>query len=271
MSGTQKRKSFPSPDTSFQDVADRIFDDFLGRFEEKINDPGMDRNEIVRDTLYRLYAGGIPDFARLYDHTFPIGARAQLACFDPRGVTLDAESCSDIDINLYFSRKPLIWFWLMFDRSPLGLNSNLGIKLRRMLAPYIFKSVGKNFRCAGAARWTFGYKLTVGHDVVIGHDALLDDRGGLDIGCNVTVGDSVKIYSHSPEPNVAGPVNKARTVIGDRVRLCFHTTILPGVHIGEGALVEPMSLVTRNVKPHQVLAGTPAESVTLKSKARARS
>lgn len=270
MPGTEKPKKQPYRELKPPEQIETIFDDFLARFETKINDPKLNRNEVVRDTLHQIYLGDIADFTRLHDYKFPIGARALLACFDPRNAALDPEYYSDLDPELYYPRKPLIWFWQMFDRSPLGLNTHLGVKLRQVLAPYIFKKVGKNFRCSAFVQWSFGYNLSIGDDVVIGRQTLLDDRGGLDIGSHVSIGEFVIVYSHAPEVTDVHSVNKAKTVIGDHVRLGFHSTILPGVHIGEGAVVEPMSVVTRNVKPHHVLAGVSAESVTPKPKSRSK-
>jgi acetyltransferase-like isoleucine patch superfamily enzyme len=270
MAGTQKQKRQPYRDLKPPDRVQTIFDDFLARFEENINDPKLDRNDVVRDTLYQLYLAAVPNFTRLHDYKFPIGARALVACFDPRNATLDPEYDSDLNPDLYSPRKPLIWFWHMFDRSPLGLNAHLGLKLRQMLAPYIFKKVGSNFRCAALVQWSFGYNLSVGDDVVIGRQALLDDRGGLDIGSHVQIGEFVVAHSHAPGAINEGSVNKDKIVIGDHVRIGFHSTILPGVHIGQGAVVEPMSLVARNVKPHDFVAGTWAESVSPQPKGRAK-
>jgi hypothetical protein len=54
----------------------------------------------------------------------------------------------------------MIWLWQMFDRSPLGQNSLLGHRFRRMLAPMIFRSVGENFKCWHFVEWSFGYNLS---------------------------------------------------------------------------------------------------------------
>ncbi len=62
--------------------------------------------------------------------------------FDPRNITLEPEYYGDVDAEKYAVRKPLIWFWQMFDRSPLGLNHWLGFKFRCMLAKHIFKHMG---------------------------------------------------------------------------------------------------------------------------------
>ena len=40
--------------------------------------------------------------------------------FDPRNATLEPESYGDVDVTKYNERKPLIWFWMMYDRSPLA-------------------------------------------------------------------------------------------------------------------------------------------------------
>jgi len=63
---------------------------------------------------------------------------------DPANVTLEPEYYGDVDKEKYCERKPLIFFWQMFDKSALGLNHWLGFRFRKMLAKHIFKHVGKN-------------------------------------------------------------------------------------------------------------------------------
>jgi len=52
---------------------------------------------------------------------------------------------------------------------------------------------------------------------------------------------------------VAAPVE-----IGDGCWLGSHVTILPGVRVGEGAIVAAGSLVTRDVAPNMLVGGVPA-------------
>ena len=61
--------------------------------------------------------------------------------FDPRNASLEPEYYGDVDGQKYAERKPLIWFWMMFDRSPVGINHWLG-----------FRVVGKNGRDSLGAR-----------------------------------------------------------------------------------------------------------------------
>lgn len=58
----------------------------------------------------------------------------------------------------------------------------------------------------------------------------------------------------------------APTTVGHNVWVGVNVTILPGVTIGEGAIVAAGAVVTRDVPPHTLVAGVPAQVIkTLKS------
>ena len=50
-------------------------------------------------------------------------------------------------------------------------------------------------------------------------------------------------------------------VIGDRVWIGYRAIILPGVSIGEGAVVGAGAVVTKNVEPYAIVAGNPARKI----------
>ncbi|WP_428076223.1 CatB-related O-acetyltransferase [Candidatus Avelusimicrobium fimicolum] len=54
---------------------------------------------------------------------------------------------------------------------------------------------------------------------------------------------------------------KGDTVVGNDVWIGQNSTILPGVHIGDGAIIGLNSVVTRNVPPYTIVAGNPAKTV----------
>lgn len=56
-------------------------------------------------------------------------------------------------------------------------------------------------------------------------------------------------------------VSKGDTVIGDGVWIGMRAFIMPGVHIGEGALIAANAVVTKDVEPYTVVAGNPANPV----------
>ena len=88
-------------------------------------------------------------------------------------------------------RKPLLWFWKMFDRSPIGLNLWLGMRFRCMLGRHIFDHMGSGVKIYHGVDLTYGYKLSIGDGAVIHQGVLLHDRGGITIGKNAVIGSFV--------------------------------------------------------------------------------
>ncbi|AKX34628.1 acetyltransferase [Spiroplasma litorale] len=54
---------------------------------------------------------------------------------------------------------------------------------------------------------------------------------------------------------------KGDTIIENDVWIGYGATIMPGVKIGNGAIVGAMSVVTKNVEPYTVVAGNPAKFI----------
>jgi acetyltransferase-like isoleucine patch superfamily enzyme len=103
----------------------------------------------------------------------------------------------------------------------------------------------------------------IGPGTIIGQDALLDGRKGIHLGSNVNLGGEVAIFTlqhdvrSSTFSTIGGPVT-----VGDRAWLSFRTTILPGVTIGEGAVVAAGAVVTKDVPAYTIVAGIPAKVIS---------
>jgi acetyltransferase-like isoleucine patch superfamily enzyme len=247
---------------SAQPNAESDFEEFLAVLYQDVTAGVRDPNEVVRDTLCQLYLGGLTtqlDIERLLP-----GARALIHTFDPRNVTTEPEYYPDIDSKLYAERKPFIWLWQMFDRSPVGQNALLGHRFRRMLAPLIFKRVGQNFKCWHFVEWSYGYNLSFGDNVVIHRHVLLDDRGGIEIGSNVSISDYVNVYSHSHDIDDIEKVSNLMTRIGDGARITYHATLLAGTTVGEHAMIGTGAVVTKDVGAYHVALGIPAKTFKVK-------
>ena len=180
---------------------------------------------------------------------------------DPRNVTLEPEYYGELDVEQYTPRKPLLWLWEMFDRSPLGENIELGIRFRRVLAPYVFARCGKNFKAFTHVRFSFGYNLEVGDNVVIHRHVLLDDRGGIEIGHGSSVSDFANVYSHSHNIVDGRIIYRPKTVIGKGVRITYHATILAGTHVADDSMIGTSAVLTKSTEPHWVYVGVPARKV----------
>ena len=62
-------------------------------------------------------------------------------------------------------------------------------------------------------------------------------------------------------PDMADLPNKGDTVVGNDVWIGQNVTILPGVHIGDGAIIGACSVVARDVEAYTIAAGNPARMV----------
>jgi len=245
---------------SAQALAEQDYDSFLTELEKSLTDGRRDPNDVVSETLSQIFLampGTNPEGLSL-------PARAAIHNFDPRNVTTEPEYYPDINPKLYNERKPFIWLWQMFDRSPLGLNALFAHRFRRMLAPLIFKRVGANFKCWQFVEWSFGYNLSIGNNVVIHRHVLLDDRGGIDIGDDVSISDYVNIYSHSHDVHDIHQVYTPMTRLGNGVRVTYHATVLAGMQVEDDAMIGCNAVVTRHVPAQHIVAGIPAKTVKVK-------
>ena len=65
----------------------------------------------------------------------------------------------------------------------------------------------------------------------------------------------------APPPSPADLPLKGDTVIGNDVWIGQNAVILPGVHIGDGAIIGASSVVGRDVEPYTIVVGNPARPV----------
>lgn len=105
-------------------------------------------------------------------------------------------------------------------------------------------------------------RILIGSNSYINRNVLLDGRSGLEIGDNVDIGEYVKIWSLEHDPNDANHSHRGgKTLIEDHVWIAPWSIILPGVKIGKGAVIGAGSVVTRDVPPLAIVAGTPARQI----------
>ena len=109
-------------------------------------------------------------------------------------------------------------------------------------------------------------QLRIGKGTIIGDNAILDARSGLTLGENVNLSSNVSIYTlqhdhRDPYFGCNETQKKMSVEIDDRAWLGSNVIVLPGVHIGEGAVCCAGCVVTKDVPPYTVVAGIPAKKV----------
>lgn len=112
-------------------------------------------------------------------------------------------------------------------------------------------------------------KLVCGEHVWIGENAYIDATGGLLIGDHTTIGVGVYVWTHTSilanleRANIPGGerVIHRSTQIGSGCYIVGHAVINPGVCIGDGSVILPMSCVTSDVPAGAIYAGSPAHAI----------
>jgi acetyltransferase-like isoleucine patch superfamily enzyme len=128
-----------------------------------------------------------------------------------------------------------------------------------------------------------GQRVEIEHDVFL---KLVGDGARLELGdfvfvgaaCEIDVASSVRIGAHSllapgvfitdhqhnirREPRIDQQgIETAPVVIGSDVWLGTKSVVLPGVTIGDGAVVGAGAVVTKDVEPYAIVAGVPARVI----------
>jgi len=249
------RNPQPTPEAAKSFLA--WIDQLDSEFQNK--DPDH-RSQVVRNTLHEIFMGRPYALPAINS-----AERALVDSFDPRNATLEPEYYGDVDPAKYAERKPLIWFWMMYDRSPVGLNHWLGFRMRAMLAKHVFKHCGKNVKIFHGVEVTFGYNLTVEDNCTIHKYVLLDDRGELIIHEGSSVSDYANVYTHAHDLNDGMIITNHKTELGPRTRVTYHATVLSGVRVAEHGMVGSIGVASKDVPPYHVVAGVPAKTIKVKT------
>lgn len=127
----------------------------------------------------------------------------------------------------------LLSFYWKIIASPIKYARHLGV------------TIGDNCLISTRNWSTEPYLITIGNHVQITHCVSMHTHGG---------GQVVRVQH--PDFDVFGKI-----IIEDWAYIGAYSQIMPGVTIGEGALVAAGSVVTKSVAPHAVVGGNPARFI----------
>lgn len=164
--------------------------------------------------------------------------------------------------------------------------------IRLFLYRYFFRiKIDKDSSVHWRARFNLPSGIEIGHYTIVGNDAFLDGRfvrtwneresrilryirdffnpsvRPLRIGNNVSIAGEVRIFTMEHDIDSSDFKEHAgEVVIDDYVVIGTRVTILPGVHIGKGAVIASGAVVTKDVEPYAVVGGVPAKLIKSRSK-----
>ncbi len=136
-------------------------------------------------------------------------------------------------------------------------------ELRNLMSKLIGKKVDDTFRIFPPFTADFGKNITIGKNVFFNSGCRFQDQGGIVIGDGTLIGHNVVIatINHDLDPRKERKNHYAPVVIGNHVWIGSNATILPGVTVGEWAVVAAGAVVTKDVEPYTVVGGVPAKFI----------
>lgn len=157
-----------------------------------------------------------------------------------------------------------VFYALLGQWLPRSCYSIICLKIRYFFLKRIAKYAGKNVNIEQHV--AFGEELEIGDNSTIGFRS--DIYGPVRIGKNVMIGPELAVYTHNHEfsdlniPMIQqGYSDSKPVIIDDNVWIGRRVLILPGVHIGEGAIVAAGAVVTHDVEAFSIVGGNPAKLI----------
>jgi acetyltransferase-like isoleucine patch superfamily enzyme len=138
-------------------------------------------------------------------------------------------------------------------------------EVRALLSRLTGKDLDDSFFMFPPFYTDFGKNITIGKNVFINTGCTFQDRGGITLGDGTQIGQNVVLctLNHgigAKERNITYPFP---IVIGKNVWIGANATILPGVTIGENAIVAAGAVVSNDVPANAVVAGVPAKLIKM--------
>ena len=140
---------------------------------------------------------------------------------------------------------------------------NSPAEIRTLISDLTGHQVPDSFQLFPPFSADFGKNIRFGEDVFVNSGCRFQDQGGIDIGDGSLIGHNAVIttLNHDMLPSKRADMHPARVVIGRGVWFGANVTVLPGVNIGDGAVVGAGAVVTKDVPAGAVVVGVPAKQV----------
>lgn len=137
-----------------------------------------------------------------------------------------------------------------------------------------FASVGTKVQIKSSCMFDHNKNISFGNNISVQRGCSFSGHGGIKIGNGTVIAHCVDIFSGEHNYNsddlkylpfderfVCEPV-----IIDEFVWIGSHSIILPGVHIGEGAIIGAGTVVTKDIPPLAIVVGSPARIIGYRKK-----
>ncbi|MGC7870016.1 acyltransferase [Desulfosporosinus sp. SYSU MS00001] len=165
--------------------------------------------------------------------------------------------------RIYSWLEPYFYGWMRYSIIVIGhIPSH---RIRNFLYRFVFcMQITTRTVIYGGCEIRSPWNIKAGNCVISTY-CILDGRNGIEFGDNVVLGSGVHIWTE--EHGLNDPLfgvqneNRAPVVMKSHAWVCSDSTLLPGVIVGEGAVVASRACLTKDAEPFGVYAGIPARKI----------
>lgn len=136
-------------------------------------------------------------------------------------------------------------------------------EIRALFSEIIGKQVDESFMMFPPFYTDCGRNIVIGKNVFINACCNFQDQGGITIGDGSLIGHKAVLatLNHGFAPEDRGALYPSPIIIGKNVWVGASATILPGVTIGDNAIIAAGAVVTKDIPANTVVAGVPAKEI----------
>jgi len=142
-------------------------------------------------------------------------------------------------------------------------NSSDPAKIRELLSQITTSEIDESVTVFTPLHINYGKNTRIGKNVFINFDCVFLDLGGITIEDGVLIAPKVSLLSegHSVSPNERQSLVPGHIHIMKNAWIGAGATILPGVTVGENAVVAAGAVVSKDVPANPIVAGIPAKHI----------
>lgn len=170
-------------------------------------------------------------------------------------------------INMFSKKKSHLILWLIYKHLISHLPYSPGNRLREKILKRILGRMGEGSHVSTQVSIISPENVFLDERVGVANRVILDGRGGISIGKDSIIGFESIILSCTHKSSSRDiPIRdqgmyQKKISIGEDVWIGARALIMPGVKIGQGAIIGANAVVSRDVEPYAIMGGVPARLI----------
>jgi len=175
--------------------------------------------------------------------------------------------CRKVVSRCYYSLLPYMYGYVRYITILVGRIPSH--RLRNLLMRYVFcMKATSNTVIYGGCEFRSPWNIRADRCTISTY-CILDGRAGIEFGQDVVLGSGVHIWTE--EHDVNDPYfrvmekNRQPVSVGNHAWICSDSTILPGVTVGEGAVIASRAVLTKDAEAFGIYAGVAAHKIAVRN------